>query len=687
MKHWHAKPGLVTSRGTIPLILLLALGAGAPVVGCVSEQVDSSNTGQLGSLGLELEVAPGVTLSSVSYHIEKGDFSKTGSIDVGDSPTISGTIGGIPAGAGYTITLTATSVEDETSFTGSASFDVTAGGTTSVTIHLKGAGASGNGNVAVNATLNLAPLVDELTATPQTVFVGGSVTLKATGKDPDEGPSPLTYYWSTSEGVIDNPLDPNATLTSTSPGTATVKLTISDGVSTASATTTISFAEREPDGSGGGSGAGPERPNILFIIADDLGAESVSFYPDLVGDSGAVPIPNLEALAQSGLVFDNAWASPACSMTRGTIISGQYAHRTGVTYVGAVLPTDTVTVFDRLTAESPTYGHALFGKYHVGGGGYDAAPGISYPLADEILQHVRDIGITTFRGIAAGGVRDYFNWTIYDIDSPAVVTPTFATTAITDHAIDYIHQHEAQKPGEPWFVYQSYNAPHDPFQVPPRELHSVDLSSVGNPAPGTTVPGIPVYKSLIQSLDTELGRLLAEVDLQKTLVIFVGDNGTPNAVKDTGTKVRGSKGSVYEGGVRVPLFVAGAGVTRQGREDDLVVTADLYASILEAAGISVGHVENSYSIKPLLSDEAATSGRTHSFSETQSANGQTQRYTIRDSRYKLLSNNKVRELYDLIDDPLETTDLYASASHRAVRAALEAEIDELALEAPDGYFP
>src|SRR5690606_38221975 len=98
-----------------------------------------------------------------------------GSIDVSDSPTISATIGGIPAGSGYTITLLATSVEDETSFTGSAKFDVTAGHTTPVTVHLKGVGASNNGSVAVNATLNLAPVVDELTVTPQTVFVGSSV--------------------------------------------------------------------------------------------------------------------------------------------------------------------------------------------------------------------------------------------------------------------------------------------------------------------------------------------------------------------------------------------------------------------------------------------------------------------------------------------------------------------------------
>ncbi|HEY8922992.1 MAG TPA: sulfatase-like hydrolase/transferase, partial [Polyangia bacterium] len=112
------------------------------------------------------------------------------------------------------------------------------------------------------------------------------------------------------------------------------------------------------------------------------------------------------------------------------------------------------------------------------------------------------------------------------------------------------------------------------------------------------------------ALDTELGRLLAQVDFTKTLVIFVGDNGVPPPVKDAATGLRDAKGSAYEGGVRVPLVVAGAGVTRRGREDNLFVTTDLYATILDVAGVPVSHVNDSYSLKPLFADEAASSGRT-----------------------------------------------------------------------------
>jgi arylsulfatase B len=687
MKHWRVRSGLVTSLGKVSLIGSLALGASAIVAGCSSDSPADGGVEQLGTLGVNLEVAPGVTLNSVTYTITGNGFSKSGTIDTSGAPTVSATIGGIPAGNGYTITLTATSAEEGTTFTGSASFNVTAGNTSSVTVHLRGSGTTGNGSVTVNGTLNVGPVVDELTATPLTVFVGSSVTLNGVGRDPDAGPASLTYYWSTTGGVVSDPIAANTTLTSATPGTFAVKFTVSDGELTQTASTTVTFVD--PDGGAGGGGGGPdEKPNVLLIIADDLGAESVSVYPELVGNSGAVPTPNLEKLAENGLVFDNAWSSPACSPTRGTIVSGSYAHQNGVIAVGQTLPTNTVTLFDRLSAESPSYDHAVFGKYHLAGGAsgnLDPRTGAPYPQAPGILQHIRDLGITYFRGIVSGGLADYYDWTIYDSNGPGVPTTTYSSTALTDAAIDFIRDHDETRPNDPWFAYQSYNAPHSPYQVPPRELHSVDLSSIGNPAPGAISNTITNYKAKVQSLDTEIGRLIEEVDLEKTTVIFIGDNGTPGNVKDTGTGVRGSKGSVYQGGVNVPLIVAGAGVTRRGREDELVVSSDLYATILSLAGVPVSQVNNSYSVKPLLSDEAATSGRVHAFTEI-GANANNRVWTIRDSRYKLLYTARNFEIYDLIADPLETTNLYASAPHAAVRASLEGEIAALKAKAPAGSF-
>lgn len=705
-RHRRAAIGFVSRLGWVPLSGLLAFGVTGTLQGCSSDAVVDGS--EVGSLGVNLQAAPGVTLNSVAYTITGNGFDKSGAVDASAAPTITATIGGIPAGDGYTITLTATSLEAGTTFTGSATFNVSARGTTSVTVRLRSAGTTANGNVAVNGTVNVAPVIDELTISPLKLFVGSTVALTGVGRDPDQAPSELTYYWSSTGGVIDNPIGSNATLTSAKPGTFSVKLTVSDGESTDSAATQVTFIDPESSGSAGEGGAGATggeagapgggqaRPNVLLIIADDLGAESTSLYPSLVGDSGAVPIPNIESLAQNGLVFDNAWASPVCSPTRGTIVSGLYGHRTGVTTVGNVLPTETVTLFDRIAAESPAaYGQGFFGKYHLGGGNsssIDPLPGSTYPQASGVLQHVRDLGITTFRGILAGGISDYYNWTTFDINGPAVATTTYATTALTDYAIDYIRDREAKRPDEPWFVYQAYNAPHaivggnSPFQVPPAELHSVDLTSVGSPAPGTITTSIPVYKATVQSLDTEIGRLLRAVDLEKTVVIFIGDNGTPATVKDTGTHVRGSKGGVYEGGVRVPLVVAGAGVTQRGRRDDLFVTTDLYATILNLTGVPVSQVNNSYSLAPVFGDATGASGRTHSFAEvSQGTNNRS--YAIKDRRFKLLSTGGKWELYDLVADPQETTNLYTSQAHAAVLASLQNEIALLRAKAPAGYFP
>ena len=115
------------------------------------------------------------------------------------------------------------------------------------------------------------------------------------------------------------------------------------------------------------------------------------------------------------------------------------------------------------------------------------------------------------------------------------------------------------------------------------------------------------------------------------------------------------------------------------------MTSDLYATILDVAGVPVSHVNDSYSLKPLFADEAASSGRTFSFSEISSGTSQRQ-YGLRDTRFKLVNNVGRWELYDLVTDPREATNLYASPQYAAARAALQAEIAGLKAGALPGYF-
>lgn len=690
MKIRHKGRALGARRRIASSLLSLAIaGAAVPFVGCATDSSTESIDGEeVGSLGVNLTAAAGVTIDDVAYLIEGNGFTKQGTIDVSGAPTITAKIGGIPAGTGFAITLTATSTEGDT-FTGSAGFDVVAGETASVEINLEGSVDSDNGSIAVDGTINVRPVIEEVTVSPLLGNIGSSISLSTVSRDPDEWPADLTYYWSTTGGVIDDPLSPNAALTSDLPGTFELTLTVSDGISTATATQSVTFVD--PDAPE--PGVAPEHPNVLLFVIDDFGAAAAALYPDLAGSAGQAPLPNLEALAETGLVFDNAWSSPACSPTRGTIVTGQYGFRTTLTNVGNVLPIDTTTIWDRFNADTQ-YSHAVFGKYHIGGGLFDPRAGVAYPVANSILQHIRDVGIKTFKGVLGGAVVDLFDWTPYDIDvATQQPTTTYGTTELTNIAIDYIHQQESSSPDKPWFIYQSYNAPHasngpsSPYQVPPANLHNIDLSSVGNPPVGAYVTNIPVYQANIQAVDTEIGRLLAEVDLETTTVIFTGDNGVPPPVTDAGQHLRGSKGSVYEGGVRVPFFVAGAGVTRHGREDNLVVVSDIFATALDLAGVdNVNHVNDSYSFKPLLTDESAQSGRVHSYTEI--GVGAQHTYAVRDTRYKLAHPGPNRnELYDLVADPLETTNLYNSAAHTAALASLEAKLAELEADASASYFP
>jgi arylsulfatase B len=415
--------------------------------------------------------------------------------------------------------------------------------------------------------------------------------------------------------------------------------------------------------------AGPQ-PNILFLVADDVGAEASSFYK-LGGKSGTAKTPNLQRLAAAGLVFDNVWVNPMCSPTRATLLTGLYGHHTGVLVAGDVLAPSTTTIFDYIRKESPAkYDMAVFGKWHLGGNGGN-------------IQHVRDMRVPNFRGFLGAQIMDYFKWTAWDgnTGTSAPVT-TYSTTALTDWAIAFIKQHEATRQDDPWFVYVPYNAAHAPFQAPPQNLHSVNL---GNLKPGDRSPTVPVYQAMIQAMDTEIGRLLAIVDLKNTLVIYIGDNGTPANVKDGVTGVRGSKTSTYEGGARVPMVVAGAGVSRTGREAALIDGVDLYGTIAATAGIPVTRANDGYSIRALFTQAGASTGRTYSFTEF--CTGAVARLAIRDGEYKLhFDIASGWSLFDLLKDLAEKNNVYGKPAYTEPQARLHAELNGLKASASKGCF-
>jgi predicted phosphodiesterase len=220
---------LAIGRAVVAAIVL----AGAATYGCSSDPADSSGAERAessGSIGLALEVSDDITLNSVSYSIAgPAAYSKSGTINLKDSSTLSLFIDGIPAGAGYNIALSASGSDGQSSCTGNADFVVTAGSLSNVSVKLQCKLAPRKGSIMVNGTLNVCPVVESLEANPAEVAVGGSIELSALGSDADSGPSALSYAWSATSGTLLNAGTPKATFTCGAVGPAVISLSLSDG--------------------------------------------------------------------------------------------------------------------------------------------------------------------------------------------------------------------------------------------------------------------------------------------------------------------------------------------------------------------------------------------------------------------------------------------------------------------------
>jgi hypothetical protein len=225
------------------------------LIGCTDQAAEPSveTDGATGEVGLALQLPGGTTVLSASYSITgpKG-FIRTGTIDVSASTKLTVLIGGIPAGKGYQITLTATTTDVSTSCTGSATFDVLPGKITSAVVPMTCHEAPRTGSVLVGGELNICPTIDAVGATPAEVQVGGTIALSASAHDSDSGPNPLSFAWTSSAGSFSDAAAQNPTFQCVTPGTVTLHLTVSDGdpaascADTSTARVTCSAAPKTP---------------------------------------------------------------------------------------------------------------------------------------------------------------------------------------------------------------------------------------------------------------------------------------------------------------------------------------------------------------------------------------------------------------------------------------------------------
>lgn len=392
-------------------------------------------------------------------------------------------------------------------------------------------------------------------------------------------------------------------------------------------------------------------PNILLIIADDMGRDATFGF----SEGSLKPItPHINSIKNSGITFQNFWSYPTCSPTRASIITGKYGYRTGVKWAGDVLPSTERSLQKYIKEETGSrYNSAVIGKWHLSGN-------------NSSLDRSA-FGIDYYAGLMGGGLQNYFQWNLTN-DQGTNLQSGYSSKIFTDLAMDWVGAQD-----QPWFLWLAYNAPHTPFHKPPSIMHN--QGELTNYSEG--IDPMPYYLAAIEAMDFQIGRLingLTQEERDNTIILFMGDNGTPNEVGQSPYPDNAVKGSLYQGGINVPLFVSGKGVQRTGNDYNLLTSTDLFSTIAQLAGVDSDEIHDSKSFMNLLT--ADDGQRAFQYSEMESPNAS--KWAISNGDYKLIVRaNGAQELYDLVSDPYESENLIGAAlSLEAIDAktALEAEL-------------
>jgi arylsulfatase B len=392
--------------------------------------------------------------------------------------------------------------------------------------------------------------------------------------------------------------------------------------------------------------------NILLVLADDIGTDALSLFNTNTVNTSFASTPNLDALAAQSVRFRNCYGYPSCSPTRSCLLTGRYGFRTGI---GAAIddahdpylsPRD-FTIAKALNA-NPQLGfhHAHLGKWHL------SAAAIDPNLIG---------GWSHFFGFLAGELESYYDW---EKTVDGVTTSHNTNYATSDNATDAINWISAQGTNR-WFLWFAPKAAHAPLHKPPKELHSYDWLPEVPPANGALAQ--QYYMAMIEALDTEMGRVLTNVNLANTLVVFMADNGTPTETIQSPYTTNQCKGTLTEGGIRLPMFIAGAGVVGTNRWTDAVVHAvDVPVTLLEMAGVNLAAtlptnmVFDGRSFAAILRNEPWNPAENAILSENFGSiiPAPLRGVAARGQRYKVIElDSGLQGFYDLQTDPYEHANL------------------------------
>ena len=392
-----------------------------------------------------------------------------------------------------------------------------------------------------------------------------------------------------------------------------------------------------------------ERPNVLLILTDDQGFGDVTSH----GNS-SIRTPSQDQLARSGARFDRFFVSPVCAPTRASLLTGRYALRTGVHWVtggGETMRAEELTLAEVLRGAG--YATGAFGKWHNG---------------RHMPNHPNGQGFDQFIGFCGGHWNRYFNANLEHNGKP-IKTQGYIADVLTDAAIHFM---ESQT-DRPWFCYVPFNTPHSPWRVPDVFWNSLEQKDLDD----TT----RCAYAMVENIDHNIGRLLKQLDRQgvadNTIVLFLSDNGANSDRYNAGMK--GRKGSVDEGGGRVPLFIRYPGVIAKGLVVDRIAAhIDLLPTILDFCQVKkpAGPKIDGISLVPLLVDKAQDWPDRMIFTDRFRAGQPLAQLkgAVRTERWRAVRQPRaVWRLYDMQADPGQKVDV--AAEHPQVASRLSKGFD------------
>ena len=378
-----------------------------------------------------------------------------------------------------------------------------------------------------------------------------------------------------------------------------------------------------------------ELPNILFILTDDQGIGDLSLH-----GNDSIRTPNLDELLAAGAKFDRFYVSPVCAPTRASFLSGLYHPRTGAVFVTRRRETmdDAVKTIPEYFKDAG-YRSGLFGKWHNGA----TKP---YDPAGQ--------GFDEFLGFSLGHFNDYFNGQLENERDEVVPFSGDLTDILTDTAAAFMLADDDR----PFFTMLAYQAPHTPVQVADDHWGKVNER-------GLSTYNTGIY-AMIESIDEQVGRLLGALDtagvLDNTVVIYSSDNG-PNGDRYR-MGLRGTKGQVDEGGVRVPFairFPPGHELAEANgtRIDAPAAHIDLLPTLLDLVGSAPAGKLDGRSLRPLLggeADDALTTRPVYAFKQGYDYTGYPGSVRSQDALVVMRGKERA-EWYDLAADPGQRIDL------------------------------